>query len=423
MKEVGLTDLIDVSVLQQIQDGFSKYTGMAALTTDASGVPVTVGSGFTHFCMNLTRQSELGNTRCKACDRDGALMTLEKGRSAAYDCHAGLVDFAAPIMVNGKVIGSFIGGQVRTREVDEESMAQTARELGIDPDTYINAAKQTLCLPMDDVRKAATFLEEIASSLSEMAYWNYKALQHSRKLESAARSQSEFIMNLSMKMEQNMKEWLLLAEEAIDSGDADLIRLALSKVHQRGRETYSNIQDAVEYIRISAGEVELSETEYRVEDLRQQIQDSLESMTEGTAIDITVTTEEQIPEYLLGDAGRIGQIVSKLVLNLTEEKKTGNIQITLSTQNASYATVLLITIVDAPTGLESVEIQEMQKYFDKSSLSLDHQEVISGYGLSLVKVLLGQMSGKIEVTQEQEQAEIQIRLPQLQIEGEEKHGV
>ena len=55
MAEFSLTDLIDVSVLQQIQDGFSQYTGMAALTTDADGVPVTKGSGFTAFCMDLTR--------------------------------------------------------------------------------------------------------------------------------------------------------------------------------------------------------------------------------------------------------------------------------------------------------------------------------------------------------------------------------
>lgn len=49
MKDLKLIDLISPSILQQFQDGFSKFTGLAALTTDENGTPVTVGSGFTDF--------------------------------------------------------------------------------------------------------------------------------------------------------------------------------------------------------------------------------------------------------------------------------------------------------------------------------------------------------------------------------------
>lgn len=41
-----LTDLISVDTLQRVQDAFSAMTGMAALTTDADGIPVTKGSNF-----------------------------------------------------------------------------------------------------------------------------------------------------------------------------------------------------------------------------------------------------------------------------------------------------------------------------------------------------------------------------------------
>lgn len=46
MEKVHLLELIDVDILQKIQDGFSEYTGMAALITDADGAPLTNGSGF-----------------------------------------------------------------------------------------------------------------------------------------------------------------------------------------------------------------------------------------------------------------------------------------------------------------------------------------------------------------------------------------
>ena len=49
MDELYITDLIDQSILQKIQDAFSNMVGMAALTTDAEGKPVTKGSNFTEY--------------------------------------------------------------------------------------------------------------------------------------------------------------------------------------------------------------------------------------------------------------------------------------------------------------------------------------------------------------------------------------
>ena len=49
MQSLKLTELIDISILQKVQDSFSEYTHMASLIADEKGVPVTVGSGFTRF--------------------------------------------------------------------------------------------------------------------------------------------------------------------------------------------------------------------------------------------------------------------------------------------------------------------------------------------------------------------------------------
>jgi len=107
-----LTELIKPNILQQIQDAFSEYSGMASITTDAEGVPVTAGSNFTHFCTDLIRITEAGCKNCFNCDKMGAAQAMETGLPSVYTCHSGLVDFSAPIMLNGKMIGCFVGGQV-----------------------------------------------------------------------------------------------------------------------------------------------------------------------------------------------------------------------------------------------------------------------------------------------------------------------
>ena len=70
------------------------------------------------------------------------MCTLQSGKATTYFCHAGLVDFAAPIMLNDEMIGCFIGGQVRTGPLDEGSIREVAKELGIDPEEYVAASRK-----------------------------------------------------------------------------------------------------------------------------------------------------------------------------------------------------------------------------------------------------------------------------------------
>lgn len=188
MDNVRLTDLIDVSTLQEIQDGFARLTGMAALTTDENGNAVTQGSNFTDFCMNFTRRSSMGCSRCEECDRSGGEETMRTGRASAYFCHAGLVDFAAPIMLNGTFIGSFIGGQVLTAKPDESKFRRIAKEIGVNPDEYIKALRKIQIIDKKKIDAAADFLCTIAKVLSQTAYNSYMATMSNTGLASVNRS-------------------------------------------------------------------------------------------------------------------------------------------------------------------------------------------------------------------------------------------
>ena len=84
-----LTDFMDISQLQKIQDSFSDATGLAAIAVDNDGNYITKGSNFTDFCMKLTRGCPEGAKRCQKCDATG---------HGTYECHAGLMDFYIDIV-------------------------------------------------------------------------------------------------------------------------------------------------------------------------------------------------------------------------------------------------------------------------------------------------------------------------------------
>ena len=194
-----LLDVIDKQTLQSLQDAFSAATGMAALATDKTG-SVTEGSGFTDFCMNLTRKSKVGCDRCVKCDLQGGAEASRTGRPAVYYCHGGLVDFAAPIIVNGQHIGSLIGGQVLPEEPDEDKFRKIAEEIGVDPDAYIAALRKIKIVPKKQIDAAANLMYQMANALSDVGYQRLVAAEEAEKSTQKAGLIKEHVDSLEQKI-------------------------------------------------------------------------------------------------------------------------------------------------------------------------------------------------------------------------------
>lgn len=159
-----LKDFMDLSKLQKIQDDFSNATGLAAIAVGKNGEYLTEGSNFTDFCMKYTRGSTEGNRRCMKCDNEC---------SGTYFCHAGLMDFSIDIIINDEKFGSIIGGQVLPAEPDEEKFRQTAQELGIDPDKYIQALRKVPISSEKRIRAASNLLGVVVNQLVNLEYFKH----------------------------------------------------------------------------------------------------------------------------------------------------------------------------------------------------------------------------------------------------------
>lgn len=180
LDNITLLDVIDRNTLQSLQDAFASATGMAALATDETG-SVTHLSNPTDFCMNLTRKSSIGCERCNKCDLQGGSESSRTGRPSVYFCHGGLVDFAAPIMLNGRHIGSLIGGQVLTEEPDDNKFRKIAIEIGVDPDQYVKAVHKVPIVPKERIDAAANLLYQMANALSEVGYQRMLAQEQTNR--------------------------------------------------------------------------------------------------------------------------------------------------------------------------------------------------------------------------------------------------
>ena len=161
---MNIRDFMDLQKMQKVQDEFSNATGLAAIAIDNDGQYLTEGSNFTDFCMKYTRGSKEGNRRCVKCDNEC---------SGTYFCHAGLMDFSVDIVVNGEKMGAIIGGQVLPKQPDEEEFRNTAKELGIDPEKYIQALRKVPVSTEKRIRSSANLLGIIVNQLVNLEYFKH----------------------------------------------------------------------------------------------------------------------------------------------------------------------------------------------------------------------------------------------------------
>ena len=142
ISKLQLKDVIDIDLLQKFQDNFAEGMDLASVTVDMDGNPVTKPSSYTSFCMDFTHSTKIGDDRCAQSHKKGGEEAARTGRPYIYKCHAGLIDFAAPIMVDGIQIGTILGGQILTSKPDEDGFKRTAREIGVNENKYVEAVSK-----------------------------------------------------------------------------------------------------------------------------------------------------------------------------------------------------------------------------------------------------------------------------------------
>lgn len=412
MHSLKLAELIDISILQKIQDSFSEYTHMASLIADENGVPVTVGSGFTRFCYELTRSSELGYSRCMECDRIGGVNSLKTGKASVYQCHAGLCDFAAPIIVDGLYLGSIMGGQILTMPVDDELIMARASEYGIDEQQYLNAAREVHIKSEEDVLEAANFIFKLAEILSEMAYKNYQALKTSKSLEKAACSQASYIIDMNAEIHKNIKSWISMAERTVDCDDSSFVSEVVSTFIKEGQQLLASIEDTVEFAKMTDGEIELSEEEYIVRDTFGKLlsDDELENIGK-----INLNISENVPVKLFGDTGRISQAVTKLLQRMKNVAPNGELVVSVLCPHCSYAAELEIRIGTTERISVADEINDANNSFRNKNKYINVRD-LDDIGLTVTGRIIKQMHGTINAVEtENSGIEYVIRVPQLAV--------
>ncbi|MBI4805406.1 MAG: response regulator [Desulfovibrio sp.] len=217
--------------------------------------------------------------------------------------------------------------------------------------------------------------------------------------QSASKAKSDFLANMSHEIRTPITAILGLAELSQRNRNPAKTNSQLKMIAESARTLLSIIGDVLDLSRVEAGKLTL---ERKVFDLRQTVQRAVETFLPAcTEKGLTLATHlpEELPERLLGDPVRLGQILANLVGNAVKFTQSGGISVQVSeTQpNPDEDVELLFCVKDTGIGIPPEYTNAIFDSFRQvdSSFSKPYQGV--GLGLAICRELAELMGGKIWV--------------------------
>ncbi len=396
--EITLTDLFEVEMLQRIQDAFAKMTGMAAIITDANGAPVTKGTNFSDFCSKYTRPSPIGGLRCQECDKHGAELALKVGSSVFYYCHAGLLDFAAPIMAGDKMIGCFVGGQVLTTPPDIPRLMQVASDLDLDLINYLQSAMAIRIVPKSTLDNASYFLYTLTDTLSSIAYHKYIMKEANIEIEKAANMKSDFLANMSHELRTPMNAVIGMAEMALREDLSPSARNYITQIKNSGKTLLTIINDILDFSKIESGKMDILEVNYEPVAMIRDISSIINTRIDRDNVEFVLDINPSIPKQLFGDSIRIKQVIINLANNAAKFTSKGQVYLKFDFRTTGKNTgELLFSVKDTGIGIRKEDMVKIFQSFQQVDSKRNRAIEGTGLGLAICKQLLTLMNSDIKV--------------------------
>lgn len=441
LDNIKLMDVLDIELLQKFQDNFAVSMNIASVTVDTDGNPITKPSSYTRFCSDFIHSTEEGDKLCALSHKFGGKKAAKLGEPYIYTCHAGLIDFAAPILIEGKHMGTILGGQVLIRNNNKKTYIKKAKELNLNIPKFVKASKKIKITSSKNIRAAAEVLFIIANSLSKIGYEELKLKKLSKDLEIQV-SEKDTLLKES-------KEYNRLKTQLFSTISHELktpINIIYSAVQllesfyddcsmESANNTfvkYSGImkQNCFRLIRlinnlIDMNKIELGFYSASLQNLNivEKIEDIALSVVEyAHQKNIRLLFDTNVEEKIIAfDLEKMERIILNLLSNAIKFTESGGeILVNLYDKN----NFVEISVKDTGAGIPDDMLQKIFYPFVQVDSSFRRNAEGSGIGLSLVKSLVEIQGGKIFVKSEiNKGSEFIVQLPSKLVEDNSKNSI
>ncbi len=254
------------------------------------------------------------------------------------------------------------------------------------------------------VRAVGTTLDITAEREAEVAMREAKEVA-----ESAERAKSEFLATMSHEIRTPMNTVLGMTRLTLQTELNPKQLNYLSKIDQSARTLVNIINDILDFSKIEAGKLELEQTEFTLESVLESVATVTAIKAEEKGLEIVFSVATGIPDRIIGDPLRLGQVLINLVNNAVKFTERGEIVVSISlapekdgntTATSDRAFSLQFTVRDSGIGIDPQQIGTLFTAFTQADSHIARTYGGTGLGLAISRRIVEMMGGKIWVSSE-----------------------
>ncbi|MEO1311988.1 MAG: ATP-binding protein, partial [Pseudomonadota bacterium] len=218
-----------------------------------------------------------------------------------------------------------------------------------------------------------------------------------REAEAATRAKSQFLANVSHEIRTPMNGMLGMAEILKNSGLDEREAALADMLHRSGDALLMILNDILDFSKIEAGKLELAPEPFDLKVLVGDVAELMRHGAEAKGLKLDVTIDRAVPTELLGDAGRIRQVLTNLVGNAVKFTSEGRVDIAvepIAHPDHDHMGVR-ISVTDTGVGIPEDKQAAIFEEFVQAEATTTKSYGGTGLGLSIARRLTEAMDGRI----------------------------